>query len=84
MGLRGITVSLDGGRLSDLYFNFEHPQRDKLYAATDGKKGGDISDEELAAANLADAREFAGILGIPESHREEFVAELVEDFCKRI
>lgn len=80
MHLQGISLHLSGAQLSDLYFNFEHPARSAVFArATNG--GDDLDESELKQANLADAKEFAQILGIDDS---EFVETLVKDFESRI
>jgi len=79
--MRGITLNLDGARLSDLYFNFEHPNRTKLY---DVNRGDEIDPVDAEEADKLDAKEFVEILGIPEQDREAFVAELVKDFQHRI
>jgi len=75
MALRGITLVLNAAQLSDLFFNFDHPARSALYAKDD------FEPQEADAADLLDAKEFAGILGI---EHEDFIADLVKDFQQRL
>lgn len=87
MGLRSISINLDSTRLSDLFFNFEHPNYDKVYkAAESGQKVQKISIDpaELNEALLQDAMEFTGILGFDGKYRMEISAELVADFERRV
>lgn len=77
MALRGIVIELNGGQLSDLFFNFDHPQRDALYRPKDA----DFTHEELMSAITEDAKEFAAVLGI---ENEAFVTELADDFQRRV
>lgn len=83
MGLRGLSLFLDGGRLSDLFFNHEHPERDKLYARA-GDKGDKIDDGELERAIASDADEFLMTLGLDAAMRAEVGPELVADFNRRV
>lgn len=76
MSLKSMTLSLSAAQMSDLYFNFEHPSREKFYL-----QDAEFSDEELDAADRADAEEFAQVLGI---YDPAFVAALVLDFRQRI
>jgi len=80
--LHGITLNLSGYQLSDLFFNFEHPERDKLYATTDPK--GSIDEVEYQKAILSDATEFAVVIGIPECERDEFAKALADDLNRRV
>lgn len=66
--------------VSDLFFNYEHPNRDKLYAPPPEQRS--FTEEEKAAALLEDARNFAstllnatGLLVTPE--------DLVRDYLNR-
>lgn len=80
MALRGITLNLNAAQFSDLFFNFEHPARTALYKkAGDGSAGDDS--EEMDAADLEDAKEFAAVVGIED---DAIIAALVIDFQKRI
>ena len=79
MGLPSINLNLDGGQFSDLFFNFEHPERDKLFKAT--KHEDTLSEEEVRAALLKDATEFLTVLGIQD---QDMAAALVEDFQRRV
>jgi hypothetical protein len=76
--LRGISLDLEGGQLSDLFFNYEHPARDRLYTA--GKQQ-EIDPGELHAAIVDDAKEFLTVLGIDSA---DFAAELAADFERRV
>jgi hypothetical protein len=82
MSLYGIALHLNGYQLSDLFFNYEHPERDKLYAQTDPKSS--IDPVEYQKAILTDATEFALVIGIPEDERVEFCKALAEDFDRRV
>lgn len=79
-------VALTGSQLSDLFFNFEHEERDKLFASnnTIGMDEQEKIDfhKKLNVANLADATAFATCIGM--DHDVDFINALVEDFNERI
>lgn len=78
--LRGITIDLSGTQLSDLFFNFEHPARDRLYTG----KTDELDPVALRAAIVSDAMEFLAVLNIPQDDREQFAEELADDFQHRV
>lgn len=78
MGLPSLIIS--GEQLSDIYFNFEHPARDDLFSRTEQ----DVSEADEAAANMADAMDFALILGFRGEDQEALAKALVADFLARI
>lgn len=79
--MRGITVSLNGLQLSDLFFNFEHPARERVYAEAGEDQ---VDTDAMEAADMADALVFATLLGIPQSHIIEFAQDLARDFQRRL
>lgn len=92
MTLRSISIQLDSTRLSDLFFNFEHPEYDAALdqefkrMSTGGGKVTQLypSDDDLTEALLKDAVEFTGILGFASAEQMEISAELVADFLRRV
>lgn len=79
--LSGITLSLNSGQLSDLFFNFEHPERDKLYQENNNTEK-DFSDEDELKAVTEDAKEFCSIIGYGDDI--EMHKALAEDFMERV
>ena len=80
MGLRSIVLHLNSAQLSDLFFNYEHPERDKLYKIT--KENESIAEEDLQQALLNDAKNFCDVIG--KGDDEVLIAELVKDFQHRV
>lgn len=71
--------------LSDLFFNYEHPERDALYRSrgTPTQSVRDvISEEDERAALLKDAMSFAAVLKNGTGMLLE-PAELVDDYLSR-
>lgn len=87
--LRSTTIHLDSTRFSDLFFNFEHPEYDRVYqAASNGRGRKDIEpiidQDEVNEALLKDAVSFAGILGFDGTEQANVAAELTADFLRRV
>lgn len=76
MGLPAINLALASYQLSDLFFNFEHPEYEKVYSIADGKRAVDPAEIEIAI--LADAKEFCSIVGI------DLADALAADFLARV
>lgn len=79
MNLPSITIT--GGALSDIFFNFDHENMKNLYAAAKGKgkgNGDEISAEDEMAALTADAKDFCQMIQEPE-----LVEPLIADFMAR-
>ncbi len=93
MSLRSINVHLDITRLSDLFFNFEHPEYDRVMQQEPEptKRRGSavielhpsIDHDELAESVLKDAMEFAGILGFDGAEQMDIAAAVATDFLHR-
>lgn len=83
--LQGISLNLSAGQLSDLFFNYDHPERDKLYP-NDRRplKEGPTWEEELQAIRV-DAESFCETLAIPERYdqRKDYADALADDFMAR-
>lgn len=72
-------LNLTGAHLSDLFFNHEHPHRDKLYKRYANQKESPTS-EELEEASLMDAADFLASYPIFNVNAEM----LSRDFLDRI
>lgn len=69
-------IPLTGGQISDLFFNYEHPEYDKLTA--------EATEDESRAAIVADAKAFCEFY-IPTDFADEINAEtLADDFLERL
>lgn len=75
--LQGISLNLSAAAFSDLFFNHEHPERDRLY-----KGDNDFEDGEERAALIKDAMEFCSIIGY--SGDTELAEQLADDFLDRV
>lgn len=85
MGLEQYQIIVGGLALSDLFFNFEHPERDKVYlnAARDKRP---VDENELNRAMLIDANSFIDSL-CPEmrgDRRHQLALDLLADFEARV
>lgn len=84
MTLKGISLNLSGVQLSDLFFNHDHPARDKLC------KQDYWSDEDMVKALKEDAIEFLKTLDCYGSNDNnyhnynELAVDLVVDFINRV
>lgn len=94
MSLRSISVQLDSTRFSDLFFNFEHPEYDRVMrqdSEPTKRRSGQVvelyspslAQDEVEEALLKDAIEFSGILGFDGVEQADIAAELTADFLKR-
>ena len=72
---------LSQGQISDLFFNYDHPEYSKLYAPKGKADDGPTYDEVLEAITK-DADEFATCYPA-DWHKEDMVAWLVKDFMRR-
>lgn len=75
MSLPSIIVS--GDQLSDLFFNYDHPEYDKLFG-----NDGDPTQEQIEGAIRADAKEFASCY--MRDFDENVADALAADFLKRL
>lgn len=75
MSLQTTTLVLSGAQLSDLFFNYDHPKRDKLY-----ESDADFTEAELNEALLDDAKEFCSVVGLGL----QCAQALVDDFQHRV
>lgn len=86
-GLDDYQFVVSGITLSDLFFNFEHPARDKVYhdAHTSGRSG-QVDDDELQRAMMLDANGFIDSLApsMQGEARIDFANALIEDFNRRV
>lgn len=87
MALPTITTTLTPGQLSDLFFNYDHPERDKLYAERKPEKGElpvlDYDVEWRSVRN--DAKEFVALI-VPDwsvDLRGDLIEQLATDFMDR-
>lgn len=91
MSLRSISIQLNSTALSDLFFNFEHPEyaSEMKRLAGPPKRTGNVAQlfvapEQIEAAVLKDAMEFTSILGFVGDEQESLSAELAADFMHRL
>jgi len=86
-GLDNYQFIVSGINLSDLFFNYEHPERDKLYEqAHKGGRSGQIDDHDLDRARMLDANGFIDSLApsMQGDARHSFAMALIEDFNRRV
>lgn len=76
--MESVTLSLTGAQLSDLFFNYEHPNRDEAYKRYANQKDSPTADE-LRASIFADAVDFVEFYGIPVEP-----TALADDFESRV
>lgn len=62
--MKSIRLILSGAQLSDLFFNYEHPNRDQIYKDYASKKDSPTK-AELTGAALADAFAFVESYQVP-------------------
>ena len=75
MALRAMILDLSAGQLSDLFFNYEHPEYTKLWS------GDDFEQDDEKEALLKDAKDFVHChIG---QDKYNLANELVEDFFSR-
>jgi hypothetical protein len=74
---------LSEGQISDLFFNYDHPQYAALYPKTDDKKNTGPTQEEIVEAITKDAEDFATCYPTDES-KDDMVAWLVKNFMHRL
>lgn len=77
MSLPDLLIS--GPRLSDVFFNYEHPEYDKLFA---GDHREAIGGDAIEKAIRLDASEFC--LTVGEKDNQELAGALTADFMRRL
>jgi hypothetical protein len=84
--LPDLLLALTAGQLSDLFFNHEHPCREKLYAGIGHKPRADDFIEQEYAAVREDAKAFCLCIGIDNGHPyySELPDLLAADFMERL
>lgn len=78
-------IIVDGGTLSDLFFNHEHGNRNRLFEEARGANRGVTEDEEREALR-ADARSFVDCLAgrVPRDQEDALIDWLIADFAARV
>ena len=82
MALEDISLMLSAGQLSDLFFNYDHPARNKLYENRTPNRP--IDSDELYTAILDDAKEFVATLGIVGNEATQLALDLANAFESRV
>lgn len=73
-----MTLYLNGSQLSDLFFNHSNRNYEQLNYKED------VSEKELYAAVLEDAKEFCAIIGLEDNSKDIWIADLTNDFIDRL
>lgn len=88
MNLPRVTISLDPSQLSDLFFNYEHPEYDKYMRNLSNAhvKELDKFKDEMEQAIYKDAIEFCKAINYyPNNFKNRTLESLItEDFLQRI
>lgn len=86
--LQSITLNLSGVQFSDLFFNYDHPNRDKLYEGRKPDRNGTwplVPEDEERAAIRQDAIDFLIVVGLSDfiEGTEDIADALADDFMRR-
>jgi hypothetical protein len=78
MGLPDLHLTITGGQLSDLFFNYEHPSRD---SAVNGGHG--FNDDAVLTALNKDAEDFLRTMGLDDHAIVDLSWQLARDCMER-
>jgi hypothetical protein len=78
MGIPDLHLTITGGQLSDLFFNYDHPRFDKL------QEGEADDDDKVWSALEGDVEEFLQTMGVDEHAIVDLVPDFIRDFLSRV